>query len=58
VQGHFLPDIVKAPLLRNKLNFSEDVIAWIHVCPKCLTPNLKWLNQICFTVPPNRKIVC
>jgi hypothetical protein len=27
VQGHFLPDIVKAPLLRNKLNFSEDVIA-------------------------------
>jgi len=45
VQEHFLPDTVKTPLLPNKLIFSEDVIAWIHICPESLTPNFKWLNK-------------
>jgi len=56
--GHLHPDIVKTPLLRNKLNFSEDVIAWIRICPKSLSPNFKLLNQIYFTVAPNRKSMC
>jgi len=55
---HLHPDIVKARLLQNNLNFSEDVITWIHICPKSLTPNFKLLNSICFRVPPNRQSIC